>query len=381
MKPLVSGPEAKRYLSPETDTYLLFPYQKNSGGYCELIPEGELEHDLPRAMKYLRSWEKDLRGREKGKMNVPGWYGYNYPKNLDKQELPKLIVAQTVPEMRVCADLEGQMYLNNVRVNGILPAQDVEPGFLLGVLNGAVANFVFKRIGKPKRGGYFEANKQFIAPLPVPRASADEQVLVAEAALALQDGWTERRDLIAEARERLGVLSRARRDERWLWPDLPDPRALEKQAPVKLKTHAERREWARAAFLEALAVKLESLQAALDGAKHLEAVFAKGELRLFADGAVILGRIYLDDAPGRLAESYWRYLLLSQKWPEAVNLARELRRPPDEPDSAGSRQFMERVSALEARVAKLAEDEAALDERLFDLYGLDDQERMLVADG
>ena len=28
MKPLVSGPEAKRYEEPETDTYLLFPYER-----------------------------------------------------------------------------------------------------------------------------------------------------------------------------------------------------------------------------------------------------------------------------------------------------------------------------------------------------------------
>ena len=29
MKPLVSGPEAKRYEEPETDTFLLFPYERD----------------------------------------------------------------------------------------------------------------------------------------------------------------------------------------------------------------------------------------------------------------------------------------------------------------------------------------------------------------
>ncbi|MFZ0267719.1 Eco57I restriction-modification methylase domain-containing protein [Caulobacter sp.] len=388
MKPLVSGPEAKRYQAPETETYLLFPYRTGARG-VEIIPAQDMRREFPQAWRYLETWATVLRDREAktrdGERLAPfddeHWYRFGRNQNLDKQELAKLIVAQTVPEMRVCADLAGGMYLNNVRVNGILPAPEVEAGFLLGVLNGAVANFVFKRIGKPKRGGYYEANKQFIAPLPVPYASADDQRDVAKAALALQEDWTERRDLIAEAGERLEVLSRARRDEQWLWPDLPDQKTLEKQAPAKLKTHAERREWFKAAFGEALAIKLESLQAALDGADHLEAVFAKGELRLYADGAVVLGRIYLDEAPGRLAESYWRYLLLSRQGTEADKLARELRRPPDEPDTPGARQFMERVSVLVSRVASLAEDEAALNERLFDLYGLDDRERMLVADG
>ena len=73
------------------------------------------------------------------------WWGYVYPKNLDKHSRQKLIVAQTVPQMRVCADFDGSKYLNNVRVNGILNAAGCDMAFLLGVLNGAVADFVFRR--------------------------------------------------------------------------------------------------------------------------------------------------------------------------------------------------------------------------------------------
>ena len=59
-----------------------------------------------------------------------------------------------------------QKYLNNVRVNGILTSGATDQMYLLGVLNGPVGDFVFRRIGKPKQGGWYEANKQFIAPLP-----------------------------------------------------------------------------------------------------------------------------------------------------------------------------------------------------------------------
>ena len=69
--------------------------------------------------------------------------------------------------MRVCADMIGDKYLNNVRVNGIFTPIEDGLSYLLGVLNGAVADFVFRRIGKPKQGGWYEANKQFIAPLPL----------------------------------------------------------------------------------------------------------------------------------------------------------------------------------------------------------------------
>jgi hypothetical protein len=86
------------------------------------------------------------------------WYRFGRSQNLDKQDIKKLIVAQTVPSLRVCFEYTATMYLNNVRVNGIIAAKDVDPWFLLGVLNAPVADFVFRRIAKVKAGGFYEAN-------------------------------------------------------------------------------------------------------------------------------------------------------------------------------------------------------------------------------
>ena len=64
MKPLVSGPEAKRYEEPETDTYLLFPYERDARGVMRLIPGADVARRFPRAWAHLRQWEQDLRKRE-----------------------------------------------------------------------------------------------------------------------------------------------------------------------------------------------------------------------------------------------------------------------------------------------------------------------------
>jgi len=122
MKPLVSGPEAKRYEEPETDTYLLFPYARDTRGTMRLIPPATMPVRFPRAWEHLHKWEKELRRRESNGFDDDEWYRFGRNQNLDKQDIPKLIVAQTVPEMRVCADYQGTSYLNNVRVNGILAA-------------------------------------------------------------------------------------------------------------------------------------------------------------------------------------------------------------------------------------------------------------------
>lgn len=176
MKPFVSGEDAIPFATPPTDKYLLFPYLV-TGEECRLYTPQEMKR-FRRCWKYLRENEKTLRGREHGKMNHDGWYGYVYPKNLDKQELPKLGLPETVNRLCAFADPVGQRYFNNVRVNGILERDDGKYTlwFLLALLNSNALDFVFRATAKPKDRGYFEANKQFIAPLPVPKTKGTKGV-------------------------------------------------------------------------------------------------------------------------------------------------------------------------------------------------------------
>lgn len=287
-------------------------------------------------------------------------------------------MAQTVPDLRVSADFHGAKYLNNVRVNGILCRNEIDLAYVLGMLNGPVANFVFKRIGKPKQGGWYEANKQFIAPLPIPNASREDRADVASRARELQRLWTARRELLLAAEERLSVLPRASHPVQWLWPDLPTLREVMEQAPRSARYNDERETWAKSQLAEMEAARRDALQARLDAGESLTARFENGELRLFAGGIPILSRIYLDDATGQLAESYWRYLLLSRDWRDAKSFQSDLRRPPSASTSAAATQFMERVTELAATTLNIAQREAEMNEKLYKLYGLTPEERALV---
>ena len=378
MKPLVSGPEAKRYEEPETETYILFPYERDARGNMRLIPAADMALRFPRAWAHLQRWELELRKRESNGFDDEAWYRFGRNQNLDKQDVTKLIVAQTVPGMRVCADFTASKYLNNVRVNGILPARNTEQTYLLGVLNGPVADFIFRRIGKPKQGGWYEANRQFIAPLPIPHASAEARAEVSALARRLQERWTHRHRLLQEAGDRLSVLAHARHPARWLWPDLPTLPELAGQAPSGLRLNTDRRKWADERLDEMEAASIESLQAALNRGGRREARFEGGELRLYVNGAVVLHKIYLDETAGRLAESYWRWLLLSGATRDAKRFATDLRCPPSPVATPAASQFIERVAALAHEVEAIAADERALNEILYDLYRLSPDERNLV---
>ena len=80
MKPLISVEPSDE--EPETETYLLFPYERDDAGTMGLVAEAELSRKYPLARQYLGSWETKLRGREGDKMDREGWWAYNYPKNL-----------------------------------------------------------------------------------------------------------------------------------------------------------------------------------------------------------------------------------------------------------------------------------------------------------
>lgn len=378
MKPLVSGSEAKRYEEPETNTYLLFPYERDARGAMRLIPADALARRFPKAWAHLRRWEKELREREKKAFDDEAWYRFGRNQSIDKQDTAKLIVAQTVPELRVCVDDSASKYLNNVRVNGILARKPGDIHFLLGVTNGAVADFVFRRIGKPKQGGYYEANKQFIAPLPVPNASEAKRRNVAERARALQAHWTRRRDLLAEAQARLGSLSRARHPARWLWPDLPELSDLAAKAPKALRLPTDRTKWAGARLDELEADRLEALGAALDRGGERAVLFDGEELRLTIGGEPALTGIFLDPVSGELVAAYWRWLLLSGATKDVARFAAELRRPPTGHDTPAARQFIARVDALAAEKAAIAGAEREMDELLYGLYRLNAAERALV---
>lgn len=247
-------------------------------------------------------------------------------------------------------------------------------GYLLGVLNGPVADYVFRRLGAPKQGGWYEANKQFIAPLPVPLPDAATQRTIGAQARALQESWTRRRELMREADERLSVLARQRRDTRWLWTDLPALDDLVEAQPRRLSP-GERLDKARADLAEMEAERLEILQAVLDSGARLDVTFDRGELRLTAGGAAVLSRIYLDAADGAMAAAFWRHLLLSTRPRDAGKFAGSLRRPPVGADSPAARQFMEKVAELAAEAAAIREAEAAMNEALYGLYKLTPDER------
>ena len=157
-------------------------------------------------------------------------------------------------------------------------------------------NWVFKRIARPKEGGYYEANKQFIAPLPIPDASPEERAEVGRRARELQELHTRRRDTIAKLDQRLNSGQTAPMNpapkEDWLWPAIGTAASWKQspEAPAGLQGR-ELTAWAKDRHAAALQDHLDALDALLQPGATLTVQNTDDELILLIGGRDAL-RLY-----------------------------------------------------------------------------------------
>ncbi len=385
--PLVKGPGAKRYCWESGNMRILVPYA-TSGNKAVLIPEEELKSRYPKTWSYFSSYETTLREREKGKMDLPtGWWAYNYPKNIEKQLKPRLLVAGTAPELRVAVDFNGDVVQDDRRVFAISVEDPSDLGFLLGLLNSPVCGYVFKRIARPKSGGFFDIEKQFIAPLPIPDATAEQRAEVGTRARELQELHTLRRDTIAKLDARLhsaqtAPVSPAPKEE-WLWPAIGTPATWKRSpaAPAGLSAR-DLTAWAKQQHAAALQERHDTLDALLQPGATLTVTNTEDELALHIVGREAL-RLY--DKPGTpFLAAQWRHTLRDLNVTEAFNASRlikhllTLRTTTEEPLRARILALDKEITTLDQTIAA---KESELNTLIYQLYHLSPEEIAMVEGG
>lgn len=376
MKPLVSGAEAKRYVAPLTDTYLLFPYARTKAG-VRLIEAATMRASYPKAWAYLGSYRDELSRREakrdrSGKiLEAPfddaQWYRFGRHQNLDKQEIVKVVVPRLVAHLASNVDEMGAVYLDNVDVGGVVIATDEEPFFIAGVLNAPISDYIFRRI----------------SPLPIPPASVEQRVAVAAGAKALQAAHTSRRDILAKIARRLATARTRNKPETWLFPGLGTKRDLLADAPARLD-EAKKRRRAEQRYELDLAARHDAITARLSPGAALSAGFEDGELSFSIDGAPAVDRIFVEAREGEFIAAQWKVLAATFAITDKTDgkkLATALRRlaAPDNP------ALVQQIVALEAELSALDADirrqEAGMNGLVNSLYDLTEAEARMVAKG
>ncbi len=381
MRPLVSTSDARRYERPSGSGHALFPYVIERGR-ARLMSEKELRDACPGVWDWFVANETHLRSRDGRSMDKMGaWWGYTRPMNLEKQGEMKLGVPQTVTHLQAFFDLAGEFCFNNVRVGGIAVRSQQEGWFLLGLLNSTILDWCFRQTARKKANGYYEANKQFIAPLPIPDASAEDRAEVARRAKELQELHTRRRDLAVEIDQRVdGDATQADvRPWSFLWADVKDVTAIKGEAPADLKGPA-LRAWAKAEQERRLEARLGSVQERMRPGAALSVQAGVDDVRFLADGVPIV-TAFVSPAESPFIAAQWRRIArdlnvtASTTAKSLVQSLLRLRRTTNPALVEGVLDRDRQIADLDARIAAA---EAAMNDLVFRLYGLTPEERAMV---
>lgn len=381
MKPLISGAEAKRFIAPATSTYLLFPYRVDAGG-AQLWTAADMATRFPKAWAYLKGFEAELRTREGGKFDDDGWYRMGRTQNLDKQEQPKLLVPRLVTRLGCFVDDGGRFYCDNVDVGGVVPARPDDLWYLAGILNAPVSATIFDWLSKPFRGAYKSANKQFIAPLPIPTPDRASRAGISALAKRLQ----QRRTAQVAERSRLDERLAATARERWplekLLPGIRDVNAIEAATPRSIPA-ADRQRW----IDDQRNADEEAALAGIDGLFRLDSALsislADGKLAFLIDEQEA-ARVFVSAAQGALIAAQWRAVALDfqpRGREDARRLIDRLRHVATTADPAIGEQIVAIGEALAGLSEVIADEEAQLHELTCWIFGLTPAERQLVEAG
>jgi hypothetical protein len=292
------------------------------------------------------------------------------------------MVPRLVVRLHATYDGEGTRCLDNVDVNGILVASPRLGWFLLGIINAPVTNFIWRRTSKPFQNDFRAANKQFIAPLPVPDASPADREAVGEHARVLTELHTRRAELVRKLDRRLESeqCEDDIRDEGWLWAEVKPAEALRAEASDGLTT-AEARRWAKDERERRLAHRLAGLDTMLAAGVSLSVTCEDGELGVMANEIPAIAGVFLNDDEAAFVAAQWRHKVrqinVTEKF-DGKRLTRQLLALRKTANDALRRQVIELDTELQDLDREIDDAERAMNAIVYRLYGLTAEEIRLV---
>jgi type I restriction-modification system DNA methylase subunit len=184
VKPFIKGNEISKNKNLNNIHYVLFPYENGRA-----VKEEYIQQELPKTYSYLKHFEKEIRGRERGRMDIDeGWYLYIYPKSLTKFGKPKIMTQEISLGCNMTYDENGTFYHPTTIYSFVKNEKfKVDDKYYLGILNSKVMWFFLKNTGTELRGGYFRFKTNYLKPFPLPEISENSQDVINKVNLQLEN--------------------------------------------------------------------------------------------------------------------------------------------------------------------------------------------------
>ena len=200
VKPIFGGRDIFKYQTPAINNYVIFPYLLYDES-AKPMSENYIIDNLPKAYSYLKHFEKEIRGRERGRMDIDeGWFLYIYPKNLPYFQFPKIMTREISLGCNMTYDEKGEFspdkeekpekeLYHNTKVYSFVKKDkfQVDEKYYLGIMNSSLMWFFLKNTGSEYRGGYYVFKTNYLKPFPLPEISENNQEIINKVNLQLEN--------------------------------------------------------------------------------------------------------------------------------------------------------------------------------------------------
>jgi hypothetical protein len=168
LRPWLQGKDVKRWRPEWAGRHVVLPYNIDTeAGDKEVISTSEMSESYPLAERYFEQHEETLRGRENGRWeNSDTYWEFSYPRNLPRFESKKIAFAEFANESTFLIDEGGEWYFKSAYAVLLADRYRKRTKEVACQLNSAPLEFYFKHIATVKAGGYYAFRSQYVSPLP-----------------------------------------------------------------------------------------------------------------------------------------------------------------------------------------------------------------------
>lgn len=167
-RPLICNENFYSYKNEKADVFVIFPYEVVNGEVSE-IPFATFKRRFPLAGKYLSRNKATIQENVETWQEPSRWHLYTRVQN-HGATYPKILIPMTALDTFASLAFSDKTYCDNANVFFIDSSDKDEDSLyaLSAVINSTVYSVLARSIANPQTNGYFKFNKQFLAPVPFP---------------------------------------------------------------------------------------------------------------------------------------------------------------------------------------------------------------------
>jgi len=168
-RPLILNRQFYPFCKDTTDTYVIFPYQIENGKSKPILFD-EFSKRYPLAGTYLNSHKETIQNSVDTFENDE-WHLFTRANNHQRVE-PKVMIPMTANDTFANVTLNPLNYCDNANMFFIDITNKSKNNLyaIAGVINSTIFSVLARSTALAQQNGYFKFNKQFIEPIPFPKA-------------------------------------------------------------------------------------------------------------------------------------------------------------------------------------------------------------------